>query len=123
MGCDIQWHVERQRDDGTWEYVPDTPEPGRCYELFSALAGVRSEPEDPPPLFEPQQALPPDASESVRALYEDGVHRFGTSYRTLAELQAHDWRTFNGGEFASVLDAMTTLGPPERVRAVFWFSN
>lgn len=120
MGCDIHWHVERQRDDGTWEYVPGMPEPGRWYELFSALAGVRWEREDPPPRFEPQDELPPDVSEGVRALFDE-YYYFGTSFRTLAELQAHDWRAFT--EFTRVLGAIATLGPPEKVRAVFWFDN
>lgn len=121
MGCDISWHVERQREDGAWEYVAETPEPVRWYELFSVLAGVRREVGDPPQRFEPQCDLPIDASAEVRAMWEhDERDCFGTSYRTLAEFQAYDWTALQLDE---CLEAMTALGPPEKVRAIFWFNS
>lgn len=121
MGCDIHWFAESQNEDGKW--IPRLViEPRRQYCLFSALAGVRREESDPPPRFEPQHAIPDDASSEVRAeAAEWDVDGHSFSYRTLAELQAHDWSEFPS--FVEVLESMATMGHPDRVRAVFWFDN
>ncbi len=121
MGCDIHFYVEQLAPDGTWRHAPDVPEPPRSYALFNALAGVRREQDDPPPFFEPQHELPADVSAEVlehAAFWEGCGHGF--SSRTLTELLSRDW---TGLPFGETLQAMAALGPPDRVRAIFWFDH
>jgi hypothetical protein len=122
MGCDISQHVER-RTGGKWEYVevPVEHRPLRWYSLFSVLAGVRKDPADPSQRFWPQCAIPDDASERLIFEYAGGAECFAHSYRTLAELLAHDWSRWPW--FADFIDWMKTLGEPGDVRFVFWFTN
>lgn len=122
MGCDIDWRVERQRDDGSWEYVPGVEYNGRDYDLFGALAGVCHE--DPVQIISPAKGVPSDLSPEVRAAYETWEDIcFGFSWHTLATLLAYGWEANGIGDFRRVLDEMSALGPPDRVRAVFWFDN
>jgi hypothetical protein len=130
MGCDISGHAER-RINGAWEYV-EIPHPTkliRDYSLFSVLAGVRKDPADPQQRFWPQRRIPDDASEQLKAECElnDGADaftlpmQFAHSYRTLAELQAHDWSRWPN--FEQFLYWLMTLGEPNDVRFIFWFNN
>lgn len=122
MGCDIIEHVER-RIAGAWEYV-DVPADVmilRDYSLFSVLAGVRSDSADPPQRFEPQNNIPADASPQLQYEYGGGEMYYGHSYRTLAELLAHDWSEWPA--FVRFLDWMKTLGKPNDIRFVFWFGS
>lgn len=122
MGCDISEHVER-RINGAWEYVevPYELEIMRSYSLFAVLAGVRKDLADPPQRFDPQRAIPEDASKQLKWEYADGELNFGHSFRTLAELLVHDWSQWQ--QFVRLLDWMKTLGELDDVRFVFWFGN
>lgn len=123
MGCDIHWFVERQRDDGTWEIRPEADYNDRNYDLFTALANVRNYNERVTPIAEPR-GLPDDVSPEVRAdsdAWDSDGHSH--SWHTLEALLAYDWEANRLGYFRRVLDEMAKLGPPNRVRAVFWFDN
>lgn len=122
MGCDILEHVER-RTSGAWEYVEVPAERTilRNYSLFAVLAGVRKDPEDPPQRFEPQRAIPEDASDELKYEYDCSDGEYAHSYRTLAELLAHNWSQWP--QFVRFLEWMKTLGEPDDVRFVFWFGS
>ena len=122
MGCDITWYVERQRDDGSWEDCPAIECDHRDYTLFTALADIRHE--DGVQIIASAKGVPSDMSTRVRAAFDwDEETCFGFSWHTLQTLLAYDWEANDLGYFRRVLDEMAKLGPPDRVRAVFWFDN
>lgn len=118
MGTDINWYVEVKHGD-SWQFDHTIPSPMRCYAMFNLLAGVRHDDGDPEPRFTPQYTIPDDASDDVREASDDN-YAYAHSYRTLAELQTHDWLHVGGG-MPAILDAMSKLGSPDEVRAIFWF--
>jgi hypothetical protein len=122
MGCDIFENVERRVGD-KWAFVEVPAELTimRDYSLFAVLAGVRKDPADPPQRFEPQRAIPDDASDELRHVYGFSDSEYAHSYRTLAELLGHNWSRWP--QFVRFLDWMKTLGEPDDVRFVFWFGS
>jgi hypothetical protein len=116
--------------------------------LFSVLQGTVWElspgAESPPH----SRGLPDDVSAETRAVFDwdnDPPDLFGMSWLLLAELEAYDWSQpltgsyhRSSGEYvteerplsdwcghflSTTVPAMRELGPPEDVRAVFWFDN
>ena len=101
--------------------------PGRHYDIFGALAGVRA---DDVPVIAAPRGLPIDASEPVRNAHDEelaslGMATWRASWLTLKELLAYDWS--NVEPFADIMlasiRAMREHGDPDNVRAVFWFSS
>ena len=99
MGCDITMYVERKGHDGKWHncdyFVQSISSPGkynriplfddRSYALFATLADVRNY-GNTDYICKPK-GFPDDASEYVRAEYEDyGIYDHSHSYLTLQEL-------------------------------------
>lgn len=144
MGVDICFCIERKRWSGSWERVT-SEEPGfppwirryegtelfgydRDYPLFSVLANVRNQ-YGYVPIAEPR-GLPADVTPSVAAEYEtDDTDPACPSWVTLAELKAYDWAKFRDRFIHSsvnwpddMIAFLDTLGTPESVRLVFWFS-
>ncbi|OZC01393.1 hypothetical protein BSZ36_17035 [Rubricoccus marinus] len=94
------------------------------------------------------RGLPDDVSAETRAAFDcdnDPPDLFGMSWLLLAELEAFDWSQPLTGSYhrpsgesvteerplshwckhflGTTVSAMRELGPPEGVRAVFWFGN
>lgn len=123
MGCDIHWSVERRRDDGLWERCEGAGYDERNYDLFAALANVRNCYERVTPIAEPR-GMPHDVSPEVKAesdAWDPDGHSH--SWHTLETLLAYDWEANRLEHFRRVLVEMAKLGPPDRVRAVFFFDN
>lgn len=103
MGCDIHAYIERRtatglelvgEPDSEAEYNGAWRTPwslDRSYQLFSLLAGVRSESREVEPISRPR-GVPEDATERYREIVSawagDGHSH---SWHTLEELLAHDW--------------------------------
>lgn len=127
MGTDMTMAVERRRADGTWEHVPDAPQilgGARSYTLFCALAGVRQwtvwdRGENVPVMAQPR-GLPADVSDAVRAECRmDGG--YSETWHSVEALRAYPWEAIREPGVRLWLDAVALLGPPDAVRAVFWF--
>ena len=119
MGCDIHVCVEvRYRTLGRWTGTGELLNPGRYYDAFGRLAGVRRD--GPAP-----KGLPPDASQEVAEAYawwEGDAH--SASWATLEEWEAAAELT--GPEWmAPVAYARAALegGSYAEARIVYWFDN
>jgi hypothetical protein len=97
MGCDIHPHVEVRVGD-RWEKAKgimfgeynDAPFDNRSYAVFGWLAGPRNYSEVGP--FMEPRGFPDDASDDVRAHFEDwGVAAHTPSWVTLTELLVVDY--------------------------------
>lgn len=108
MGCDIHLYIEVKGEDGwseltvpifkdpyeaitkkeSYSHRPDTY---RNYSLFALLADVRNTNQLIQPI-KPQEGLPPDISEELKAEYEPGsLDWHSATYYTLDELLEYEW--------------------------------
>ncbi|MEM1056642.1 MAG: hypothetical protein AAGI52_14055 [Bacteroidota bacterium] len=107
----------------------------RSYATFSALADVRNRSRDIPPIH-PPRGVPSDMSAETRAVWDwwreedteaEANDWLAASWLTLREMLDYDWpKRFTRGpegdrEILGVLEQMKQFGPPDEVRAVFWF--
>ncbi len=105
---------------------------GRNYNLFTALAGVRSEhfANNPPIISEPK-GIPDDASpeyiEEVKYWKGDGHSH---SYLTLKDIKEFDWTTYGNTCDAFIIETVNKLekcksfyNTDEDIRIVFFFDN
>lgn len=69
MGCDIHMYIEYRKKgrEGQFASLGGRINPGRNYELFAAMAGVRTY-ERREVMFEPR-GLPPDAGYDARIVF------------------------------------------------------
>jgi len=101
---------------------------GRNYNLFCALAGVRSYHFiGAPPLVSPPKGMPKDASKIVKKFKREyGSDGHTHSYLTLLELQRFDWSPYGEtcNDFRNeTMKKMEGIAEPHNVRIVFWFDN
>lgn len=130
MGTDITFCVE-QKIDGIWTFVPGSDKwygDNRSYSFFTALCGARSEMcamrgEDIAPMGPMDHAMPSDVSAEVREMCGDEyAGESGCTTRSLTDLLDYEWSEIPGTDKRELWDRMSALGPPEDVRAIFWFS-
>lgn len=105
---------------------------GRNYNLFTALAGVRSfEFDNAPPIISEPKGFPKDASPQVKSenkRWKGDGHSH--SWLTLSEIKAFDWSAYGEtcDEFRIVTvgkleKAKSHYNTDEEIRIVFWFDN
>lgn len=127
MGTDVFMFVERRRPtSAAWEFVTEV-DVDRNYGLFSVLGADLGYGYEP---ISPLRGCPEDATKESKA---SGLPQ---SWLTLRELVEHDW---DGSEataawayarppvsestfFARVLPEIVSLGSPDDVRVLFFFS-
>jgi len=68
MGCDIHCYIEYRREGGSWDSFGGEISPGRCYDLFELLAGVRGSKE--------KAVVPPRGMPGDPAFRADLDHKF-----------------------------------------------
>jgi hypothetical protein len=154
MGCDYHPHIEMQATDGTWHraedivpdpwYDPNEPvsnwnqpevrdqwgKPGRNYELFTMLAGVRG-PEHM--AITPPRGIPDDVGDETRAEYEAwSIDAHTPTWYTARELAANSegFKAVGAEWFVTgVIDRMIALadeelgGDPDKIRCIIFFDN
>ena len=146
MACDIHAYLEKQRDDGTYEYIDSVFNHLRDYNFFAFLADVRNY-SNIEPLVPPRRNLPADVSEYVLAQRNEwGSDGHSTSWVSVDELFAFDYSsivkqntgytTWGGITRGTSLDMkysdflgddimmiILRLGKFVDHRIVFWFDN
>lgn len=110
---DITFHVEKMHA-GEWVHV-GAPTLARNYDAFDAL-GLAAQGEV---IAEPRD-IPVDATPKTTAAFDLAKMPMAPSWLTLTELLPHRDRL--GRVFRDALAVMAVSGPPEDVRAVFWFT-
>lgn len=152
MGADMHLELEvregarwlpAEADFGPDPVVPGvrrrTPFEWRSYDMFAFLAGVRNV-SDIPQVFPRKDAWPADSEAHPNYRDEDDYQfggGFGHSWLTLADLLGFDYelwledkrgegvvtyREWLGTGFAESLEVLKTLGSPEDVRVLFYFT-
>lgn len=123
MGCDIHVYPERRKDGQRWKSVTGRINPGRDYDLFGKIAGLRNDGE--PPMFE-VRGLPDDLgywAESDSKLYITDVG--GDEYAS--KEQAAEWVACGASKYTDERQAFVThpdwhshtwLTVPEMRRAI-----
>jgi hypothetical protein len=121
MGDDITMFVERQSEDGRWEYAQGICDVDRNYGLFARLCGFRAastyEPE--PPIAE-ARGVPEDISSELRRLVPSPDEMFAC--------MSPSWLTYKelcSGLTAKQLKSLHLPPLPDGVvgRIVFWFTG
>lgn len=134
MGCDIHTHIE-VKIGGQWHHA-NAPCVRRNYDLFSLMAGVRSDADSPKPIAAPR-GMPEDVSLITRISFnEHGGHTSSwlsgnelenvvkwhewTEGRDSSDVRLQQWGFLFEGGFTAA--EHSHLGV-EDVRCVFWFDN
>lgn len=110
MGCDIHCFLEFKYNDGQWESFSKKIRPGRDYEVFSFLAGVRGY-GDIQPLVDPR-GFPKDAGYDASDSYFRYVtDDFGLVYGSVPRARAESWVNSYGSYYLD--DSKSRVSDPD----------